>query len=319
MEVKRHEGAADPAGRMKISLGPLQYYWPRERVLSFYEEMAALPLDTIYLGETVCARRREMRLRDWLELADGLRAPGREVVLSSQVLIEGEADVKALQRLVESGHRIEANDFGAVRSLRGRGPFVAGSSLNVFHPGTLRFLAGVGADRWVVAAEIGETELAALQRERPGGMQTEVLVHGRLPLAYSARCFTARRFNVQKDVCEFRCLEHPDGLLVRTKEQVPFLVLNGIQTQSAGVHSLFAQLPRLAALGIDIARVSPQSRGTAAVVRALRERIDGAGAGGADGAALPGMPGAPCNGFWHSRPGMEYLARTPPAVQGPGA
>jgi collagenase-like PrtC family protease len=295
---------------MKITLGPLQYYWPRERVLSFYGEMAALPLDTIYLGETVCARRNEMRLRDWLELAQTLRAGGREVVLSTQVLLEGEADVKALHRLVESGQRIEANDFGAVRALQGRGPFVAGSSLNVFHPGTLRFLAGLGADRWVVAPEIGGRELAAIQAGRPAGMQTEVLVHGRLPLAYSARCFTARRYNLQKDVCEFRCLEHPDGMIVRTKEQQEFLVLNGIQTQSARVHSLLGELPRLAQIGVDMVRVSPQSQGTARVIRAIREAIDHpehSGGGGAPQEAAT-IAGTPCDGFWHSLPGMERSA-----------
>ena len=43
---------------MRLSLGPLQYFWPRERVLAFYREAATWPLDVIYLGETVCSTRR---------------------------------------------------------------------------------------------------------------------------------------------------------------------------------------------------------------------------------------------------------------------
>jgi collagenase-like PrtC family protease len=43
-------------------------------------------------------------------------------------------------------------------------------------------------------------------------METEVFAYGRLPLAFSARCFTARHFNLQKDTCEFRCLEFADGM-----------------------------------------------------------------------------------------------------------
>jgi len=137
-----------------------------------------------------------------------------------------------------------------------------------------------------------------------------VLVHGRLALAYSARCFTARRFNVQKDVCGFRCIDHPDGLPVRTREGADFLVLNGIQTQSAHVHSLFEELPRLAAIGVDLVRVSPQSQGTAEVLGSIRAAIDALAAGAT---SVPGklpagtLPGGACNGFWHSRPGLEQV------------
>ncbi len=72
-------------------------------------------------------------------------------------------------------------------------------------------------------------------------METEVFAHGRLPLAYSARCFTARRFNLQKDTCEFRCIDFPDGLTLKTREGEAFLTLNGIQTQSAKIYHLRAR------------------------------------------------------------------------------
>jgi collagenase-like PrtC family protease len=47
-------------------------------------------------------------------------------------------------------------------------------------------------------------------------METELFGYGRLPLAFSARCFTARHYNLQKDDCQFRCLDHPDGLVWRS-------------------------------------------------------------------------------------------------------
>ena len=59
---------------MKLSLGPLQYFWPRERTLAFYREAAAWPVDIVYLGETVCSKRRELRTAEWIALAEELAA-----------------------------------------------------------------------------------------------------------------------------------------------------------------------------------------------------------------------------------------------------
>jgi hypothetical protein len=86
---------------MKLSLGPLLYYWSREDTLAFYEAAAGWPVDIVYLGETVCSRRHLLRLADWLDLAERLAGAGKEVVLSTQTLIESESDLKALRKLVD--------------------------------------------------------------------------------------------------------------------------------------------------------------------------------------------------------------------------
>jgi collagenase-like PrtC family protease len=294
---------------LKLALGPLPYYWPRARVIAFYESAARSPLDVIYLGETICARRRELRPADWLALADELAASGKQIVLSSQVLLESEPDVKAMRRLVENGRfLVEANDMGAVRLLQNRGPFVAGASLNLFNGESLRLLTQLGAARWVVAPELSAGDLALIQAQRPPGVQTEVLAFGRIPLAYSARCFTARHFKLQKDVCEFRCLEFDEGLKLRTREGESFLVLNGIQTLSDHVQNLLGELPRLRSLGVDLLRISPQAQHTTDIVQVFRDAIDGAWPAEQARAALQErMPGAACNGFWHGQPGMQQV------------
>ncbi len=295
---------------LQLSLGPVQYYWSRARVTSFYEQMAQVPLDVIYLGETVCARRHELRAADWLALANDLASSGKQIVLSTQVLLESEPDVKALRQLVENGrYLLEANDMGAVRLLQKHASFVAGATLNLFNGESLRFLAQLGAVRWVVAPEIAAERLAAIQAERPAGVQTEVFVYGRLPLAYSARCFTARHFKLQKDACGFRCIEFEDGLRLRTRDGDPFLVLNGIQTQSDRVQNLIDELPSLRNVGVDVLRLTPQARHMPQIVRLFRGVLDGAiVASQALVEMRELMPAERCNGFWHGKPGLMQEA-----------
>lgn len=290
---------------MNLSLGPLQYYWPREDILAFYEAAASWPVARVYLGETVCFRRHQMRLPDWLDLADRLAAAGKEVVLSSQILIEAEPELKVVRKLAGNGRfLVEANEWGAVRLLVKEGlPFVAGYTLNVYNHETLGVLAEVGTKRWLPPVEMSRDTLAALLARAPAGIETEVFAYGRLPLAYSARCFTARHYNLPKDDCQFRCLDHPDGLLLSTREGEPFLTLNGIQTQSAGVYSLLGELDSLRALDVATLRLSPQARHMGKVVEAFQAAI--AGERVAADALARYMPGKPVDGYWHGRAGQE--------------
>jgi len=293
---------------MKLSIGPVQYFWQRQQVLDFYQQVADCPASIVYLGEVICSKRRLVKPGDWLAIGRELRQSGKEVILSSLTLLEAASEVSSLKKLCKNNEfMVEANDVTAIQFLSRAGiSFVTGPSVNIYNHPTLRLLADKGMKRWVLPVELGLETLKDLQEYRPGGVETEVFALGRLPLAYSARCYTARSHNLPKDNCQFKCIEYPDGRVLKTQENQAFLVLNGTQTQSALTHEGLAQLAELDALGVDVLRISPQHQGTFRIIELFSEALHGADLK----LLLPELhsllPLGACNGYLLKQAGMEY-------------
>lgn len=287
---------------MKLSLGPVLFYWERKKLLDFYADMARQPLDVIYLGETVCSKRRDMQLGDWLELAcDLARTTPAQLVLSGLTLVEAASELAALRRLCDNGELlVEANDMGAVQYLASKGlPFVGGPALNLYNGYALAELVKSGMIRWVPPVEAsGALIRCAREQLVELGVQLpaiEIFAYGYLPLAYSARCFTARAENRPKDDCQFCCQNYPEGIPLLSQEGEPIFTINGIQTLSAAVSNLLADYSALVDSGADILRLSPRAAGMEEVIAAFDAVRNG---------AMPPLAVDGCNGYWHGEPGM---------------
>ncbi len=293
----------------KLSLGPILYFWSKEKTEAFYDRIAESPVDIVYLGETVCSKRALVRFDDWMQIGEKLAAAGKEVVLSTMTLLEAESELLMMRRICNNGKfLVEANDIGAIHLMQGR-PFVTGPSVNVYNEHTMAKLAKVGLKRWTFPVELSRDTLADLQARRPEGVETEVFAYGRMPLAYSARCFTARAHNLPKDDCDYKCGLYQDGLILSAQDDTRFLALNGIQTQSAHTLDLLPQLDDLRRLKVDVIRISPQGEHTEEVINIFHRCLNGDESLEAANDRLKElMPTGPCDGYWFGKPGIEEQA-----------
>lgn len=295
---------------MQISLGPLLYCWQKQQVTDFYQQVAASQIPLVYLGEAVCSRRRELKWGDYLELAQMLKQAGKEVVISTLALIEAPSEYTELKRQVDNGEfMVEANDMAAVYlANEHKLPFVCGASINNYNRASLDILQRFGMQRFVMPVELSKAWLSQVIQQKPS-FEVEVLGHGYLPLAHSARCFTARHKQLTKDHCETVCREYSKGLLAQTQEQQPLLRLNGIQTQSASCLDLRSEITTMAQMGVDVFRVSPSSFDCIATANALVDAINTPKnaqdfAIGSDA----NLETTQCNGYWFGEAGLAVHA-----------
>lgn len=132
----------------------------------------------------------------------------------------------------------------------------------------------------------------------------EIFAQGRLPLAWAARCYTARYHQVPKDQCGFVCQQHPEGLAVRSLEEQALFQINGIQTLSHRACDLSGEVQRMKQVGVDAVRLSLDHPEQVTRVSEWRALLDNA-----PSAQIRMTADDAVNGYWHGLPGMVRASR----------
>lgn len=296
----------------QLTLGPVLYNWPAETWRDFYFQIAdEAPVDTVFIGEVVCSKRAPLFDPYLEEVVTRLKSSGKTLVFSTLAEVTSALDRRLVERVAGSdAFFIEANDASALWYLEDRAHAI-GPYMNAYNEDTVEFFAGNGARSICLPPEMPASGIAALGKSAAKlGLELEVQVYGRIPLALSARCYHARAHERTRDSCRFICDRDPDGMVLHTLEDTPFLTINGIQTLSYTCLNLAGELEELAASGISRFRISPQSTGTVAVAKSfdalLSREITPAEAN--ECLRECGLEAPFSNGFYHQQPGFEWRA-----------
>ena len=264
---------------MQISLSQIPFNWNHETVTNFYQEIATLPLDTIYIGNTVCSKREAtVSIQQWLEIAENLQAQGKKVIFSTLALIETSAELQQLTKICsEIPFLIEANDIGTVNILAHNNKrFACGPGINIYNHNSIKVLQEKGMVRWTPPVELSIDAIAQIKAATTSfSATTDLYAFGYLPLAISARCYSARIEGLDKEHCNNICNKTPYGHAVDTTDNRDFLRINGTQTMSGAIHNALNGWKAAQTAGIDSLRISPANADMKQVIEQTYKMLDG--------------------------------------------
>lgn len=299
-----------------LTLGPILFHWDADTKRDFYARIAdESPVDTVYLGETVCSKRAPFFERHLPEVVERLERGGKTVVFSTLAEVVLPRERRMTTELCADADRpVEINNVAGLAAATGRAHRI-GPMMNVYNERAMAHLAGRGATHFTLPAEMPRAVVGEMaQAARAIGAGIEVQVFGRAPLAISARCFHARAHRRSKDECQFVCGEDPDGLTLATLGAERMLVINGVQTLSFGYLNLAAEIEEMLALGVDHVRLMPHRTDMVAVSSIFADRLAGRATAGQAMERLAALAIGPfINGFWHGVAGHLYHYADNPA------
>ena len=296
---------------MQITLGPILFDWKKEDLFRFYDEAADMPVDRVYLGEVVCTKKKGLTVKDIEVVGKKLEKAGKKVVVSSLAVVSNEDELKLVRDIAQLPFSIEANDMSVFNVLPTphfplpTHEIIAGPHITTYNVPSIDFLKSVGVKKVVFPVELSRDSVSYCIQNT--GIDAEVFAHGKVPLAFSWRCYTSRAYGLNKTNCQYHCKQHPDGMPLKTIEGEPTFTINGTSVLSALTYTLVELIEDLKAIGVNAIRISPQYQNTKQVVDIFRKRIEGRmGPVEAIHALKDTSPQGFCNGWYFGKAGKEY-------------
>ncbi len=292
---------------MELTLGPVLFDWKREDLLKFYKDAVKLPVSTVYLGEVVCSRRKGLTLDDIKKVAEALTKSGKKVYLSTLAIVSTEEELSFIRELARLGFSICANDISAVSIAREREVECAsGPHIAAYNTDDIKFLRRMGVNRITFPVELGAE--AIKYNIRNSDIQGEVFAHGKVPLAFSWRCYTSRAFGLTSTNCEFDCRKFPDGMEISSIDDEPIFTVNGKSILSNSTYTLIEYIDELRAMNVNALRISPHHEHTGEITTIFSERLSGSIDNDQALTRLSEITGIGlCNGWFKAGAGKDYL------------
>lgn len=294
---------------MELTLGPVLFDWPKDEFFRFYEQAAAMDVDRVYIGEVVCSRKLGFAQSDLRAIISLLEGAGKKVTLSSLAVISNEDELEFTRRLLDYGCSIEANDMAVFNMADPSSREVfAGPHITAYNAPTIEFLKSIGVNRVTFPVEMSKDSFEYCLRQT--GVFGEVFAHGKVPLAFSWRCYTSRAFGLSKTNCKHDCLRYPDGMDLKTVDGKDIFSVNGTSILSADTYTLIEFVDSLREAGAGALRISPQHSGTGRVVEVFRARMNGTMDSSEALAELKAVTaGGFSNGWYLGGAGKDYIER----------
>lgn len=260
---------------MEISLAPAPITWGKKQIKEFYKKVALMPVDIAYIGETVCSKRSSFSIDDLKEITLILKENNKKVFISTLGLLTTTKEFEQVRKLFSIADGIEVNSLGVLSLLSEKTPgqeFVVGPFLNVYNKNSARAFLSLGASKIVLPAELSFkniSDIVSMTKE------LEISVWGNITCAISWRCYSARSFDLERKNCKMKCMEYPDGILLKNVDDKDIFLIDGTRVLAARDYCLIEQLDELKSIGIKNIRINPSRKHTAEIVNIFKQAVNG--------------------------------------------